>query len=298
MIILNLYFTTQYLQVDKDCLVVLDDVWSVDDAAVFDYLTGKCQLLITTRDADVVRGLPGSALCKLHPLEMDKSRKLLYQSADVISDEQTKFSANMQRIVAELLDQCEGLPLALSLVGSMLIDTRLEQDWQDILDDLKNADLEKLQLLFPSGAYPYGDVLAAMDVSFQRLEKEEQEKFLDFAIFPEDTNIPSDILELFWSSKTAGRTSCSNREGRRILNVLERKSLIIKGIQGGGEVGAERYGLYNIEIERLFLLKKLTYSKDDHSIHFNFSESSHTRSYIMLTCTDKGESQTGMMHAM
>ena len=141
MIILNLYFTTQYLQVDKDCLVVLDDVWSVDDAAVFDYLTGKCQLLITTRDADVVRGLRGSALYELQPLEMDKSRKLLYQSAEVTSDEQTKFSANMQQIVAELLDQCRGLPLALSLVGSVLIDTRLEQDWQDILDDLKNTDL-------------------------------------------------------------------------------------------------------------------------------------------------------------
>ena len=240
MIILNLYFTTQYLQVDKDCLVVLDDVWSVDDAAVFDYLTGKCQLLITTRDADVVRGLRGSALYELQPLEMDKSRKLLYQSAEVTSDEQTKFSANMQQIVAELLDQCRGLPLALSLVGSVLIDTRLEQDWQDILDDLKNADLAELRSLFPSGAYPYDNVLAAMDVSFQRLEKEEQEKFLDFAIFPEDTNVPSDILELFWSSKAAGRTSCSNREGRRILNVLERKSLIIKGIRVGGEVGAGR----------------------------------------------------------
>ena len=210
---------------------MLDDVWSVDDAAAFDCLTGKCQFLITTRDADVVRGLRGSSdLYELQPLETDESRTLLYQSANVTSDEQTKFSANMQQIVAELLRKCRGLPLALSLVGSMLIDTRLEQCWQDILDDLKNADLVKLRSLFPSGAYPYNNVLAAMDVSFQRLEKEEQEKFLDFAIFPEDTNIPSDILELLWSSKAAGRTSCSNREGRRILNVLERKSLIIKGI--------------------------------------------------------------------
>ena len=219
---------------------MLDDVWSVADAAVFDHLSGKCQLLITTRDADVVRGLRGSAVYELQPLEMDKSRKLLYQNAEVTSDEQTKFSANMQQIVAEILHRCRGLPLALSLVGSMLIDTRFEEDWQNILDDMKNADLAELRSLFPSGAYPYDNVLAAMDVSFQRLEKEEQEKFLDFAIFPEDTNVPSDILELFWSSKAAGRTSCSNRKGRRILNSLERKSLIIKGTQGGGEVEAGR----------------------------------------------------------
>ena len=228
---------------------MLDDVWSVDDAAVFDHLSGKCQLLITTRDADVVRGLRGSALYELQTLEKDKSRKLLYQSAKVTSDEQTKFSANMQRIVAELLDQCRGLPLALSLVGPMLDDTRLEKDWQDILDDLKNADLEKLHSLFPSDAYPYDNVLAAMDVSFQRLEERAQEKFLDFAIFPEDTDIPSDILELFWSSSAPGRTSCDDREGRRILNTLERKSLILKGIQGVfrgvGESGGGKNGYLN-----------------------------------------------------
>lgn len=236
---LSLHTKIRYnLQVDKDCLVVLDDVWSVDDAAVFDHLSGKCQLLITTRDADVVRGLRGSyTLYELQTLEKDKSRKLLYQSADVTPDEQTKFSANMQRIVAELLDQCRGLPLALSLVGSMLSDIRLEQYWQDILDDLKNADLAKLHSLFPSNAYPYDNVLAAMDVSFQRLGEEAQEKFLDFAIFPEDTDIPSDVLELFWSSSAAGRKSCSDRDVRRILAGLERKSLILKGIQGHLGVG-------------------------------------------------------------
>ena len=226
------------LQVDKDCLVVLDDVWNVDDAAVFDHLSGKCQLLITTRDADVVRGLRGSTLYELQTLEKDQSRKLLYQSADVTPDEQTMFGANMQRIVAELLDQCRGLPLALSLVGSILNDIRLERYWQDVLDDLKNADLAKLHSLFPSNAYPYDNVLAAMDVSFQRLGEEAQEKFMDFAIFPEDTDIPSDVLELFWSSSVAGRNSCSDRDVRRILDTLERKSLILKGIQGrfgGGE---------------------------------------------------------------
>ena len=214
---------------DKDCLVVLDDVWDVDDASVFDRLSGKCQLLVTTRDSDVVRGLQGSALYELKIMAKDKSRTLLYQSAGVTSDEQSKFSLNMQRIVAELLDQCRGLPLALALVGSNLIDSRAEQQWQDVLDDLKNSDLEELRSIFSADAYPHDNLLVAINVSFQRLEESSQEKFLDFAIFPEDTDIPSDILELFWSSEGAGRTVCTPRAARRTLEKLERKSLVQKG---------------------------------------------------------------------
>ena len=221
---------------DKDCLVVLDDVWDVNDASVFDRLSGKCQLLVTTRDSDVVRGLQGSALYELKIMAKDKSRTLLYQSARVTSDEQSKFSLKMQRIVAELLDQCRGLPLALALVGSNLIDSRAEQQWQDVLDDLKNSDLEELRSIFSADAYPHDNLLAAINVSFQRLEESAQEKFLDFAIFPEDTDIPSDILELFWSSERAGRIICKPRAARRILDKLERKSLVQKGTcMGGGE---------------------------------------------------------------
>jgi disease resistance protein RPS2 len=225
------------LQSDKDCLVVLDDVWSVNDVAVFDHLSGKCQLLITTRDAEVVRGSRGFVY-ELQFMAQDKSRSLLYQSAGVEPDELSKFSPKMHQIVEGLLNQCRGLPLALSLVGSNLIDTRLQQDWQDVLEDLQNADLEQLHSQFPAVSYPYDNVLAAIDTSFQRLKKSEQEQFLDFGIFPEDINIPSDILELFWSSEGAGRTSCIPREGRRILNALERKSLIQKGTWGGGGGGS------------------------------------------------------------
>ncbi|CAB3989556.1 WD repeat [Paramuricea clavata] len=198
---------------DKDCLVVLDDVWSVDDVAVFDHLSGKCQLLITTRDAKVVRGSKGFVY-ELQFMAADKSRALLYQSAGVEPDELSTFSPEMHQIVEELLKQCRGLPLALSLVGSNLIDTRLQQDWQDVLGYFQKAGLEQLHSQFPAVMYPYDNILAAIDASFQRLEKNEREKFLDFGIFPEDTNIASDILELFWSSKEAGRASYSPQEAR------------------------------------------------------------------------------------
>ena len=231
------------MQSDKDCLVVLDDVWNVNDVAVFDCLSEKCQLLITTRDVNVVRGSRG-VVYELGIMKQDKSRELLCQSAGIKLDELSGISPKMHKILEELLIQCRGLPLALSLVGSNLNGTRSEQDWKDILDGC-TTELEEIRSMFPTDEYPYDNIIKAINVSFEHLEKCEQEKFLDFAIFPEDTSIPSDVLELFWSWEGAGRTSCNPRLSRRILDALEKKSMIQKGTGGGGEVF-----VYNDELAR------------------------------------------------
>ncbi|XP_046845637.1 apoptotic protease-activating factor 1-like [Xenia sp. Carnegie-2017] len=207
------------------------------DASWFDCLSGKCQLLITTRDADVVRGLKGIEIYELQIMPKDQSRQLLYNCAQVSTDKQSTLSVKLQRIVEELLEQCRGLPLALSIIGATLIDASSEQDWQDTLDELKSANLQQLSIkskkdVLP-GEYQYTNVSAAIDVSLKRLRQkkpEYEEKFFDFAIFPEDTDIPSDILELFWSSENIpGRNTCSAKKTRDILRLLERKSLLQKG---------------------------------------------------------------------
>ena len=219
------------MQSDKDCLVVLDDVWNVNDVAVFDCLSEKCQLLITTRDVNVVRGSRG-VVYELGIMKQDKSRELLFQSAGIKLDELSGISPKMQKILEELLTQCRGLPLALSLVGSNLNGTRSQQDWKDMLDGF-TTDLEEIRSMFPTDEYPYDNIIKAINVSFEHLKKCEQEKFVDFAIFPEDTSIPSDVLELLWSSEGAGRTSYNPRQSRGILDALERKSMIQKGTGGG-----------------------------------------------------------------
>ena len=218
------------MQSDKDCLVVLDDVWSVDNVAVFDHLSGKCQLLVTTRDVDVVRGSRG-LVYELDIMKPDESQALFYSSAGIKQDKLSSFSPKMHQIIEELLKECKGLPLALSLVGSNLNGTQSEQDWKDVLDRF-TTDLEEIRSMFPADHYPYKNIIKAINVSFEHLEKCEQEKFLDFALFPEDTSIPSDILELFWSCEGVGRTSCKPWKARHILDALERKSMIQKGTRG------------------------------------------------------------------
>ena len=198
---------------------------------MFDHLSGKCQLLVTTRDVDVVRGSRG-LVYELDIMKPDESRALFYSSAGIKQDELSSFSPKVPQIIEELLKECKGLPLALSLVGSNLNGTQSEQDWKDILDGF-TSDLEEIRSMFPADDYPYKNIIKAINVSFEHLEKCEQEKFLDFALFPEDTSIPSDILELFWSSQGVGRTSCKPWKARHILDALERKSMIQKGTRGG-----------------------------------------------------------------
>ena len=248
------------MQSDKDCLVVLDDVWNVNDVAVFDHLSEKCQLLITTRDVNVVRGSRG-VVYELHIMKQDESRALFYRSAGIRPDEVSSISPKMHQIVEELLKLCRGLPLALSLVGSNLNGTRSEQVWKDILDGF-TTDLEELRSMFPTDDYPYDNIIQAINASFKQLQKCEQEKFLDFALFPEDTSIPSDILELFWSWEGAGRTSCSPWQSRRILDALERKSMIQKGTRGGRSLYIDTNWLQDV-----FVFWETTLSK----IAFNLS---------------------------
>ena len=228
------------------CLVVLDDVWKVDDAGVFDFLAGECQLLITSRNAEVIRGWD-AAQYDLSIMPTDKARELLYQSANL--DPNEPLTPNSQQIITDLLEQCRGLPLALSLVGSCLRDDRSEQDWKKTLDDLKNAHLERFRSFSPKAAYPYDNLYAAIDVSYQRLDENERKMFRYFAIFPEDMDIPSDILELLWRSI---QTESGKTEQNDILASIERRSLIQKGPELHGR---KSYRIHDVVLD--FTKKKL-----------------------------------------
>lgn len=68
--------------------------------------------------------------------------------------------------------------------------------WGNVLHKLCNADLEKIRHQFPD--YPYPDLLKAIQVSIEALEADVQKRYLDFAVFPEDTPIPETVLQTFW----------------------------------------------------------------------------------------------------
>jgi hypothetical protein len=103
--------------------------------------------------------------------------------------------AELPRETDEIIHRCAGLPLGLAMVAAML---RNEPDWRwaDILEGLRNADLQEIQIQFPDYSFP--SVIAAIEMSVGRLPKEIERCYLDLAVFPKGRAIPEDALGVIW----------------------------------------------------------------------------------------------------
>jgi WD40 repeat protein len=175
----------------KVCLMVLDDVWSMDQVEAFrDALGPRCRLLLTTRDAGLVTAL-GARPHEVNTLGDDQALTLLAEWCGIARDSLPPEA----RTVAE---ECGNLPLALSLCGALVRDN--PDRWANLLHRLRNADLSKIRRQLPN--YPYPDVFRAVQVSVEALTPEERTGYLELAVFPENTPIPEAAIATLWRIDT------------------------------------------------------------------------------------------------
>ncbi|MEB3220258.1 MAG: NB-ARC domain-containing protein [Nostocales cyanobacterium 94392] len=174
---------------NKACLVIIDDVWDLNDAEAFTSLGQTSYLLITTRNAEIIEKL-GFQEYRLGLLSDRQALQLLAQSSEQAVE-------TLPSETKQVVDECGNLPLALAIVGAMA--KGKPNLWESLLKRLQNADLEKIKQQFPE--YPYPNLLRAIQVSVDDLEPEVKERYLNFAIFLEDTPIPVKVLQTFWESQ-------------------------------------------------------------------------------------------------
>ena len=208
---------------DKRCLIVLDDIWDLSHYnAAFDVVGERCQLLLTTRDNSIANRLSAFRY-PLEELEKTKALELLQQWTNV---------EQLPGIAADVAKECGYLPLALAMVGAYLRDK--PQRWGRVLEKLQTADLEKHKInkqLLPGYQYK---LFQAIQVSVEALdevrdlsEKEIQERYLDFAVFPEDMLIPETVLETFWQP-----LGLDKDDTEELLDELVDKSLLRRDDEG------------------------------------------------------------------
>ena len=175
---------------DKNSLLVLDDIWEMQYAESFiNALSGtRCRTLITTRNNGLARDLDAQEH-RLDELDDPQALALLADWAE--QDVET-----LPKEAADIAQECGNLPLALAIAGAM-VKGKLDR-WKNVLHRLQNADLEKLRRQFPN--YPYTSLLAAIQVSVDMLEPHIRQRYLDFAVFPEDTPIPEKVLATLWAA--------------------------------------------------------------------------------------------------
>jgi len=194
-------------------LVMLDDVWTFDDADALSVTASIARLLLTTRNQDVLVGIAAEEH-RVDVLSPGDAAKMLAEwtgneNPDLLPPE-----------AAKVAKECGYLPLALAMVGAMI--RRSKQPpaiaWQDALDCLRASDLEEIKRSFPG--YPYPDLLRAIEVSVEALDESDRERYLDLAVFPEDQPIPETTLRVLWKLDARRTRKCMDAFTERSLATI------------------------------------------------------------------------------
>ncbi|KAI8557415.1 hypothetical protein RHMOL_Rhmol04G0009300 [Rhododendron molle] len=182
-----------YLQ-QKRYVVVLDDIWRKEDweliNKVFPSGSSDSRIIVTTRNSDVSSFCAESAefIHNLTGLPWPVAWDLFCEKAFQIANEQCppEFEDLSQKIVK----RCEGLPLAIVAVGSLLSKKQKPpSEWEKVHDSLGSeigslSDLSTMsKILLPS----YADLPTHL-----------KSCFLYFCIFPEDYSIDRGTLVRLW----------------------------------------------------------------------------------------------------
>ncbi|KAM7470252.1 hypothetical protein LguiA_008435 [Lonicera macranthoides] len=150
----------------KKVLLVLDDVEQVDQLYAIlgmqDWIFPGSKVIITTRHE---RLLKPHQICKMKPLDQDESVKLFNLHAFREDCPIESYKKHIERVV----QFCEGLPLALKVVGSSL-SGKSEDEWV--------SELAKLE------AIPHNQILKKLQTSYDSLQDDYDKRlFLHIACF-------------------------------------------------------------------------------------------------------------------
>ncbi|BAF14178.1 disease resistance protein RPM1-like [Oryza sativa Japonica Group] len=174
---------------DRRCLIVLDDVWDreaynqIHDA--FQNLQAS-RIIITTRSKHVAAlALPTRHL-KLQPLDKVDAFSLFCRRA-FYSRKDYDCPSELLELANSIVDRCQGLPLAIVSIGSLLSSKQpIQHAWKQTYNQLQ-SELAKSD-----------HVQAILNLSYYDLPGDLSNCFLYCSMFPEDCPMPRDNLVRLW----------------------------------------------------------------------------------------------------
>jgi WD40 repeat protein len=184
------------LEEREPVLLVVDDVWDERQLRPFRFGGRACTRLVTTR----VPGLLPTfgPRIRVDAMSPDQARALV-----------TEGVAGLPVAMAEQLAAVAGRwPVLLSLVNGLL---RRRTDYGQPPREAASEILRRLTMEGPAALDPARPadraraVGATIEASLTLLDSADQNRYLDLAIFPEDVDIPLDVLELLWPNTGVDR---------------------------------------------------------------------------------------------
>ncbi|XP_034691602.1 disease resistance protein RPV1-like [Vitis riparia] len=168
----------------RKALIVFDDV-DIDDIDQLEFLVGNhtwygkgSRIIITTRDKQCLTKLNVDYLYEVERLESNEALELFSQHA---------FRSNLpkegfENLLDHVIGYCDGLPLALNVLGSLLCN-KTKREWESALHKLEKEPVERIQNV--------------LKISFDGLDTTQQMILLDIACFfqGEDKDFASKIWD-------------------------------------------------------------------------------------------------------
>ncbi|XP_020414146.1 TMV resistance protein N isoform X2 [Prunus persica] len=152
----------------RKVLLILDDVSHLDQlkklAGGCDWFGSGSRIIITTRDKHLLLAHQVNLIYKVKELYLDEAIQLFSWNAFGRNGHMVDHG-KVKRVV---LHYADGLPLALTVFGSLLCG-RSEEQWQDALDSYKRV--------------PNHEIHEILKISYNSLEDSVKEVFLDIACF-------------------------------------------------------------------------------------------------------------------
>jgi hypothetical protein len=183
----------------KKMLLIVDDVWEATDAQPFLVGGAGCRTLITTREPKVARdlGLPDQAIYRLLVLSEEASLELLSQIAPSVVESDPEG-------VKTLVNELEGLPLALHVAGRLLVEeAELGLGVSELLAELAEG-VRILEEKAPGDRTELATqttptVAALFKRSTDRLDEEAHERFALLGIFvPKPATFDAPAIAAAW----------------------------------------------------------------------------------------------------
>ncbi|XP_059456678.1 putative disease resistance protein RGA4 [Corylus avellana] len=189
---------------NKRFLLVLDDVWNEDRSKWIELkgllsagLEGS-RIIVTTR-THMVASIMGTGLTyTLERLSHKDCLSLFVEWA--FKEGEDKQYPNLLEIGKEIAKKCQGVPLAIRTLGSLLFSKVDEHEWESVRD----SEIWRLE-------QKEGDILPALKLSYDQMPSHLKQCFAFCSLFPKDFLFNSDLLIQFWMAHGLLNKTCNSQ---------------------------------------------------------------------------------------